>query len=55
MATFPHFGDQTGNEEIIIDRGYGVRLNRNRLFFSFERFSFIRPQFTAQDVTRVFN
>jgi hypothetical protein len=55
MATFAHFGDQTGNEDIIIERGYGVKLNRNRIFFSHERHTFMRPQFTAQDVTRVFN
>lgn len=43
MATFAHFGDQTGNEDIIIDRGYGVKLNRNRIFFAHERHTFMRP------------
>ena len=55
MATFAHFGDQNGNEEIIVNRGYGVKLNNNHLFFAMERYTFMMPQFSARDVTRVFN
>ena len=51
MATFAHFGDQTGNEACIVSRGYGLKLNKHYLFFGLERFTFVRPQFTSQCVT----
>jgi UDP:flavonoid glycosyltransferase YjiC (YdhE family) len=43
MATFAHFGDQTGNEACIVSRGYGIKLNKRNLFFGLERFTFVRP------------
>lgn len=51
MATFAHFGDQTGNEKAIVERGYGIKLNKRNLFFNLERFTFLRPQFNSQCVT----
>ncbi len=47
MATFAHFGDQTGNEKAIVERGYGIKLNKRNLFMNLERFTFLRPQFNS--------